>query len=44
MYLPGKPHEATELLSARMQQLAKGLLDGFPLEQESLSLEGIDDL
>jgi signal-transduction protein with cAMP-binding, CBS, and nucleotidyltransferase domain len=44
MYLPGKPHEATELLSARMQQLTKGLLDGFPIEQEPLSLEGIDDL
>lgn len=44
MYLPGKPHEATDLLSARMQQLTKGLLDGFPLEQESLSIEGIDDL
>lgn len=44
MYLPGKPHEATELLSARMQQLTKGLLDGFPLDQEPLSLEGVDDI
>lgn len=44
MYLQGKPHEATELLSARMQQLTKGLLDGFPLDQEPLSLEGIDDI
>ncbi len=44
MYLPGKPHEAIETLSARMQQLTKGLLDGFPMEQEPLSLEGVDDI
>ena len=44
MYLPGKPHEATEAFSARMQQLTKGLLDGFPMDQEPLSLEGIDDI
>jgi uncharacterized cupin superfamily protein len=44
MYLPGKSLEATELLSARMQQLTKGLLEGFPLEQDSLPLEGIEDL
>ncbi len=44
MYLPGKPHEATELLSARMQQLTKGMLEGFPLEQDALPLEGIEDL
>lgn len=44
MYLPGKPHETTEALCARMQQLTKGLLDGFPLDQEPLSLEGIDDI
>jgi uncharacterized cupin superfamily protein len=44
MYLPGKPHDAIETLSARMQQLTKGLLDGFPMDQEPLSLEGIDDI
>jgi len=44
MYLPGKPHEAIESLSARMQQLTKGLLDGFPMDQEPLPLEGIDDI
>lgn len=44
MYLPGKPHDAIEALSARMQQLTKGLLDGFPMDQEPLSLEGIDDI
>jgi signal-transduction protein with cAMP-binding, CBS, and nucleotidyltransferase domain len=33
-----------EQLSARMQQLTKGLLEGFPLEQAPLPLEGIDDL
>ena len=44
MYLPGKPHEDIETLSARMHQLTKGLLDGFPMDQEPLSLEGIDDI
>jgi CRP-like cAMP-binding protein len=44
MYLPGKPHEAMETLYARMQQLTKGLLEGFPLDQEPLSLENVDDL
>jgi CRP/FNR family cyclic AMP-dependent transcriptional regulator len=44
MYLPGKPHEDIETLSARMQQLTKGLLEGFPMDQEPLSLEGIDDI
>jgi CRP/FNR family cyclic AMP-dependent transcriptional regulator len=44
MYLPGKPHDAIEVLSARMQKLTKGLLDGFPMDQEPLSLEGIDDI
>ena len=44
MYLPGKPHDAIEILSARMQQLTKGLLEGFPMDQEPLSLEGIDDI
>ncbi|OUS35559.1 hypothetical protein A9R00_11960, partial [Oleispira antarctica] len=37
-------HEAIESLSARMQQLTKGLLDGFPMDQEPLPLEGIDDI
>jgi CRP-like cAMP-binding protein len=44
MYLPGKPHEAMEAICARMQQLTKGLLEGFPLDQEPLSLENIEDL
>ena len=44
MYLSGKPHEDIEKLSARMQELTKGLLDGFPLDSEPLSLEGIDDI
>ncbi len=44
MYLPGKPLDAIEQLSLRMQQLTKGLLEGFPLEQDALALEGIDDL
>jgi len=44
MYLPGKPHEAIESLSARMQQLTKGLLDGFSMDQEPLPLVGIDDI
>jgi len=44
MYLPGKPHDGMDKLNTRMQQLTKGLLDGFPMEQEALSLEGVDDL
>jgi CRP/FNR family cyclic AMP-dependent transcriptional regulator len=44
MYLPGKPHEAMEAICARMQQLTKVLLEGFPLDQDPLSLENIDDL
>jgi hypothetical protein len=44
MYLPGSPLEAIEQLSTRMQQLTKGLLEGFPLEQAALPLEGIEDL
>lgn len=44
MYLPGKPLDDIEQLNARMQQLTKGLLEGFPLEQDALPLEGIDDL
>jgi CRP/FNR family cyclic AMP-dependent transcriptional regulator len=44
MYLPGKPHEAMEAIYARMQQLTKGLLEGFPLDQDPLTLENVDDL
>ena len=44
MYLPGKPHESMETICARMQQLAKGLLDGFPLDKEPLMLENVEDL
>lgn len=44
MYLPGKPHEAMDAIYARMQQLTKGLLDGFPLEHDPICLENIDDL
>lgn len=44
MYLPGKPHEAMETICARMQQLTKGLLEGFPLDQDPLPLENVDDL
>jgi CRP-like cAMP-binding protein len=44
MYLVGKPHEAVETIYARMQQLTKGLLEGFPLDQDPLTLENVDDL
>lgn len=44
MYLLGKPHEAMEAICAHMQQLTKGLLEGFPLDQDPLTLENIDDL
>ena len=44
MYLPGKSIESIEILSARLQQLTEALLEGFPLEEETLTLENIDDL
>ena len=44
MYLPGKPNELIEKLSARMQKLTKAVLEGFPLDDEPLCLEGIDDI
>ena len=44
MYLPGKPLEAMEPVYARMQQLLKGLFEGFPLDQGPIQHENIDDL
>lgn len=44
MYLLGKPHEAMEAICVHMQQLTKDLLEGFPLDQDPLTLENIDDL
>lgn len=44
MYLPGKPLEAMGPVYARMQQLLKGLFEGFPLDQDPIQLENIDDL
>ena len=44
MYLPGKPLEAMEPVYARMQQLLKGLFEGFPLDQDPIQLENIEDL
>lgn len=44
MYLKGKPTGEAETLTTRLQQLTAVLLEDFPLEQDSLTLEGIDDL
>ncbi|CCK74375.1 MAG: cyclic nucleotide-binding domain-containing protein [Oleispira antarctica] len=44
MYLPGKLHEAMDPIYARMQQLLKGLLEGFPLDQDPVPIENVDDL
>jgi len=44
MYLTGKPTDTYEQLAARLAQLTNALLDGFPLDQETLTLEGVDDL
>lgn len=44
MYLPGNPHEDIAKLSARMQQLTNALLEGFILDDEPLSLEGVNDI
>jgi CRP/FNR family cyclic AMP-dependent transcriptional regulator len=44
MYLLGKPNQAMEAICAHMQQLTKGLLEGFPLDQAPLTLENVDDL
>lgn len=44
MYIPGNSLEPIEVLSARLQQLTKALLEGFPLDQDTITLEGIDDL
>jgi hypothetical protein len=42
-YFVGKPHDAMEAIYARMQQLTKGLLEGFPLDQAPITLENVDD-
>ena len=44
MYLNGKPSETMDKLLVRLQQLAKGLLEGFELNTPPVSLEGVDDL
>lgn len=44
MYIPGKSLESIEVLSARLQQLTTALLEDYSLEQETLTLENIDDL
>jgi CRP/FNR family cyclic AMP-dependent transcriptional regulator len=44
MYLTGKPHEAMEAICAYMQPLIKNLLEGFPLDQDPLTLENVDDI
>jgi CRP/FNR family cyclic AMP-dependent transcriptional regulator len=44
MYLTGKPHEAMEAICAYMQPLIKSLLDGFPLDQDPITLENVDDI
>lgn len=43
MYLNAQPSESTDKFLARLQQLTKGLLEGFELG-DSITLEGIDDL
>lgn len=44
MHLQGQSSIAMERLTARLQQLSSALLEGFELESETLTLEGIDDL
>jgi len=44
MYLPGKTSEDVDQLVQRLSQLATTLLDGFELEQQVITLEGVEDL
>lgn len=44
MYLPGKLSDETERLLQRINQLTQALLEGFELDQEVLTLEGVESL
>lgn len=44
MYIPGKSIESIEILRARLLQLTKILLEDFSVTEETLIIEGVDDL
>ena len=44
MYLPGKTSDAVEQLLHRLRQLTTALLEGFDLQQDSITLEGVENL
>lgn len=44
MYLPGKTSDAVEQLLHRLRQLTSALLEGFDLQQDSITLEGVENL
>lgn len=44
MYLNGSPSEQLEPLLQRLKHLTQTLLDGFPLNNTPITLEGVDDL
>ena len=44
MYLPGKLSDETERLLQRINQLTQALLEGFELDQEVITLEGVESL
>lgn len=44
MYLPGKTSDAVEQLLHRLRQLTTALLEGFDLQHDSITLEGVENL
>ena len=44
MYLPGKTSDAVEQMLHRLRQLTTALLESFELEQDPITLEGVENL